>query len=165
MSKLDLKEILAAVDLGARDMWKEISDDQRASLKKEFFILNRFISNVSIPKERWQKGKRPTRDEIEHFVIFVNEFYNKHWNTLQKHPELLWNLLCMCSHDSKEIFFHEFIKFQRKTKNKIEDFLSDLYPDKKQDEIEMLAKINSLDDIKNLAKDTGLSDKEISKLF
>ena len=85
--KIELKEKLAAVDMNFRTLWDEMDADQRKALKNEYFILNRYISNV-------QSSKREVQ---EHFVLTVNEYFNKNWNILQKHPKLLWLLLCMCS--------------------------------------------------------------------
>lgn len=154
--KIELKDKLAAVDLGAKNLWDDINDDQRKALKSELFILNRYISNV--------KGQ--SREMQEHFVLTVNEFFNKHWNTLQKHPKLQWQLLCMCSHESRKIFFHEWIGFKRKKADtKRLKFLLELYPSKKQDELELLSELMTLKEIKQLAQQHGYDDKEIEKLF
>ena len=156
MSKVELKEKLAAVDLGARELWDELDDVNKKALKSEFFILNRYISTV--------KGQ--SRETQEHFVLSVNEYFNKHWNTLQKHPQLLWQLLTMCSHDSKKVFFHEYIGFKKKKpSNKRLKFLLSLYPNKKQSDLETLSEILSLKEFKELAKSIGYSDKEIKDLF
>ena len=154
--KIELKEKIAAVDLGAKSMWDEIDDAQRKALKQELYILNRYISNV--------KGQK--REIQEHFVLTVNEFFNKHWNTLQKHPKLLWQLLCMCSHDSKKIFYHEWLGHKRKgEETKIEKFLTEIYPNKKSDEIELLAKMTTKAEAKELARDFGYDEKQIAKMF
>jgi hypothetical protein len=152
--KIELKEKIAAVDLGARSMWDDITDDQRKSLKQEFFILNRYISNV--------KGQ--PRETQEHFVLTVNEFFNKHWNTLQKHPKLLWHLLCMCSHESKKIFYHEWIGFKKKKgETKATKLLAKLYPNSKLDDLEVLASVMTKKELKLLAEEHGLYDNEITK--
>lgn len=154
--KIELKDKLAAVDLGAKSLWDEISDEQRKALKSELFILNRYISNV--------KGQ--PREVQEHFVLTVNEYFNKHWNTLQKHPKLLWQLLCLCSHESRKIFFHEWIGFKRKkAESKKAKFLANIYPTRKLDELEMLAELMSPKDFKELAQQHGYEDKEIEKLL
>jgi hypothetical protein len=156
MSKVELKEKLAAVDLNAKSLWDEIDDQNRKALKSELFILNRYISNV--------KGQN--RETQEHFVLTVNEYFNKHWNTLQKHPKLLWQLLCMCSHESRKVFFHEWIGFKKKKGDtKRLKFLFNIYPNKKEDELEMMAELMDLKEFKELAKDHGYSDKEIKDLF
>lgn len=154
--KIELKEKLAAVDLNYKDLWDEIDDDQKKSLKQELFILNRYISNV----------KNNDRNIQEHFVLTVNEYFNKHWNTLQKHPKLLWQLLCMCSHESRQVFFHQWMGFKKKEgTNKIEKFLLELYPNKKDDEIELLASMITKDEAKKLAQAHGYDDKQIAKMF
>ena len=155
--KIELKEKLAAIDMGATSLWDDISDEQRKTLKNEFFILNRYISNV----------KTSNRSDQEHFVLAVNEYFNKHSNTLQKHPKLLWLLLCMCSHESKKIFYHEWIGFKRKknTNNKNYKFLLDLYPNMKEDEVEILSKIYKDKDCMDLARNHGFTEQQIQKIF
>lgn len=154
--KIELKEKLAAIDLGVKTLWDDITDDQRKSLKQEFFIINRYISNVKVNNRELQ----------EHFVLTVNEYFNKHWNTLQKHPKLLWQLICLCSHESKKIFFHEWIGFKRKkSSNKAQKFLLEIYPNKKRDEIDMLAELSTTKELKELAEQYGYNEKEIAKMF
>ena len=154
--KIELKEKLAAIDDGYRGLWDEMDEVQRKALKAEFFILNRYVSNV--------KGQK--REVHEHFVLTVNEFYNKNWNLLQKHPKLLWQLLCMCSHESRKIFYHEWIGFKKKTGNdKLANFLLSIYPNKKVDEVDMLAAMMTTAEAKALAKQHGYEDKQIAKMF
>lgn len=155
--KVELKEKIAAVDLGAKSLWDELDEANQKALKSELFILNRYISNV--------KGQ--PREIQEHFVLAVNEYFNKHWNTLQKHPKLLWQLLCMCSYGNQKTFFHEWIGSKKKnTSNKKGlKFLLQVYPTRKQDELEMMADLMSTNELKELAKDLGYSDKEIKDLF
>ena len=155
--KVELKEKLAAVDSNIKELWDAMDDDNRKSLKQEFFILNRYISSV----------KTNNRDVQEHFVLAVNEYFNKYWNDLQKHPKLMWQLLCMCSHESRNIFFHEWIGFKKKDSatSKVTKFLEEIYPDKKVDELELLAKLVSKKELKDLARDLGYEEKEIAKLF
>ncbi len=154
--KIELKDKLAAVDLGAKSLWDEIDDTNRKALKSELFILNRYISNV--------KGQ--PREVQEHFVLTVNEYFNKHWNTLQKHPKLLWQLLCLCSHESRKIFFHEWIGFKKKKgESKKAKFLATIYPTRKLDDLEALAGLMSNKDFKELAIQHGYEEKEIEKLL
>ena len=155
--KIELKDKLAAVDMNYKGLWDEIDEDQRKNLKQEFFILNRYISS----------SKTNSRDVKEHYVLAVNEYFNKYWNDLQGHPQLMWQLLCMCGHESKNIFFHEWIGFKKKdaASNKMTKFLSTIYPDKKNDEIELLAKMTSKAEAKELARDLGYEESEIAKLF
>jgi hypothetical protein len=152
--KIELKEKIAFVDLNAKSVWDEMTPEQQKSLKNEFFILNRYISNVKSNK----------REVQEHFVLTVNEYFNKHWNTIQKHPKLMWQLLCMCSYDGSTQFYHEWIGFKKKTgSNKKSKFLEELMPNAKRDEIEMLAELSSDKDIKELARKHGMEEDAIAK--
>jgi hypothetical protein len=154
--KIELKEKLAAVDMNFKSLWDEIDDTQRKALKSELFILNRYISSA--------KGQ--PRDVQEHFVLTVNEYFNKHWNTLQKHPKLLWMLLCMCSWDNQKVMFHEWIGFKKKKGDtKILKFLLEIYPNRKQDELELLAQTMTAKDAKELARTHGYEDKQVEKMF
>ena len=153
--KIELKEKLLAVDQNVRELWDAMDADQQKSLKSEFFILNRYISNV--------QGQKP---EIQqHFVLTVNEYFNKNWNLLQKHPKLMWLLLCMCSYDGEKVFFHQWLGNKKKTgsNSKKLKFLAELYPNKKMDELELQAELVTDKDIKALAKTYGMSDADIAK--
>jgi len=153
--KIELKDKLASVDMNYKGLWDEIDADQQKSLKSEFFILNRYISNVKTSK----------RETQEHFVLAVNEYFNKYWNDLQKHPKLMWQLLCMCGHESQQVFFHEWIGFKKKPNNKMIKFLAEIYPHLKDDELEVLVEITTKTEAKELARDYGYDEKEIAKLF
>lgn len=155
--KVQLKEKIAAVDQNVRELWDAMDDDNRKALKNEYFILNRYISNVKSNK----------KDAQEHYVLTVNEYFNKHWNSLQKHPKLLWLLLCMCSYDGSTTFYHEWIGNKKKggSNSKKVRFLSDIYPNMKTDELELLAKISTDKELKELARQHGMDETTVSKIL
>ena len=149
--KLPLKDVLAAIDLNAKNVWDELSDEERKQVS--FYLLNRYVSSV--------KGQR---DKAELAVFKTNEYYNKGFFLLQKHKKLLWQLLCMSGNTGK-IQYHEWIGYKFKTSPgtaKAIKFLEKLYPTKKADEINLLAKINSAKDIKQLAEDYGMTKEQIN---
>lgn len=153
--KIELKEKLSAVDQNIRELWDAMDADQQKALKSEFFILNRYISNVQGQKREIQ----------EHFVLAVNEYFNKHWNLLQKHPKLMWLLLCMCSYDGNKVFFHQWLGNKKKTGNdsKKIKFLLEIYPNKKMDEVELLSSIITDKELKDLARTHGMDESTIAK--
>ena len=155
--KVELKEKIAAVDQNIREMWDAMDPEQQKSLKSEFFILNRYVSSVKTNKTEIQ----------QHFVLTVNEYFNKHWNLLQKHPKLMWLLLCMCSYDGKTQFYHEWIGNKKKpgsSSSKKVKFLLDLYPSKKQADCELLADLMTDKEFKELALMHGMDESEIKKI-
>jgi hypothetical protein len=156
--KVELKEKISAVDQNIRELWDALDPEQQKSLKSEFFILNRYISNAKTNKSEIQ----------QHFVLTVNEYFNKHWNLLQKHPKLMWMLLCMCSYDGKTQFYHEWIGHKKKpgsSSSKKVKFLLDLYPTRKQVDCELLADLMSDKEFKELALMHGMEDAEVKKLL
>ena len=153
--KVELKEKLAAVDQNVRELWDAMDTDQQKALKSEFYILNRYVSNV--------QGQ--TREVQEHFVLTVNEFFNKNWNSIQKHPKLLWQLLCMCSYNGNTIFFHQWLGHKKKTGNggKKVKFLEEIYPTRKMDELELLAEMSTDKDLKELGRKYGMDEATLAK--
>jgi len=154
--KLQLNEILSSIDYKDGGKWRSLSDEQQKFLKRDLYILNRYISSVNTNDTALQAR----------FVLAVNEYYNKQWNALQAHPELLWRTLCMCPPTSNKTYSHEWIGFKKKgKKNPAIEFLSNIYPTMKMDEIELLVKLRSIDELKQLAKDYGYDNKQIKAMF
>ena len=154
MSKLALKDILEAVDQGGRDLWDLFDEEQRKDVK--FFLLNRYVSSV----------RTSNREVQEHFVLTTNEYFNKHWNLLYKHPKLLWQLLCCCGYENKQAYFHEWIGNKKKAgEGKKLKLLQEMYPSRKMDELEMLADLMTTKELKHLAQEQCWDDKKIDKFF
>ena len=147
------KEMIPAADLGMKDLWDAATDEGRKEIKGDFWNLNRYISSV----------KSNDRELQEHFVLTVNEFYNKNWADIQKHPKLVWQTLCLCSHETKKTYFHEWIPL-KKEKNKKEEFLAELFPNMKRADIETLAAITTDKEIKQYCEGLGWDKKTINGL-
>ena len=73
----------------------------------------------------------------------------------------------MCLTGSGKKKYHEWIKPPTaiKKKDTITEFLSEVMPHLKKDEIELYRSINSDVDIKRLAIDMGIDDKSIDEIF
>lgn len=155
--KVELKEKMQAIDANVKELWDAMDDVQQKHLVGEFFILNRYISNV----------KSNDREIQEHFVLSVNEYYNKNWNDIQKHPKLLWLLLCNCNYDGKRLFYHEWIGNKKKIGGNARkvNFLANLYPNKKMDDIELMATLTPDAELKDVSRSMGYSESEIKAQF
>ena len=152
--KLKLNDILGAVDLGAIDVWDDLTEAQQKSVS--YFLLNRYVSNV----------KTKNRDLAEHYVILTNELMNKNFYEVYKHPKLMWQLMCCCGNEDKKVYFHEWLGIKR-TKDgssKSVKFLSEIYPNEKMSDLELLASQLTKKDLKQIAKDHGWEDKRINEL-
>jgi len=145
--KLPIKDILAAIDMGASNVWDELSDEERKQVS--FWLLNRYISSV--------KG---SRDKQELAIFKTNEYYNKNWNVLAtRHPKLQWQLLCQAGNTGK-IEYHQWIGLKKKTGNtKVLSLLEKIYPNMKQDEVELLAELSTKKELKQLAEEHNIEVK------
>jgi hypothetical protein len=145
------KDMIPAVDMGLKDLWDAATDDGRKEIKGDLWNLNRYISSV----------KTKDREIQEHFLLTVNEYYNKNWNNINQHPKLQWLTLAMCSHENRKPQFHEWIPL-KKEKNKKEEFISELFPNIKRSDVETLAAITTDKEIKQYCEGLGWDKKQIN---
>jgi len=147
MSKLPVKDILAAIDMNAKSVWNELSDEEKKQVS--FWLLNRYVSSVS-----------GNRDKQELAVFKTNEYYNKNWNVLgTRHPKLQWQLLCNTGNTGK-IEFHPWIGLKQKgSDDKAIKLLQQIYPNMKNDEVEILARISTKKEIQQLAEEYNIDVK------
>ena len=148
-TKLPIKDILAAIDMNAKNVWKELSVEEKKQVS--FWLLNRYVSAV-----------QGSREDQELAIFKTNEYYNKNFNIIgvgkeNGHQELMWQLLCMSGSWGK-IKFHPYIGFKKKTgnNNAILKFLEQMYPNMKQHEVELLARISTKKELKQLADEHGI---------
>ena len=146
-NKLPIKDILAAIDMDAKSVWKELSDDEKKQVS--FWLLNRYVSSV--------KGNR---EKQELAVFKTNEYYNKNYMEISKHPQLQWQLLCMSGATGK-IEYHPWIGHKKKTSDNSKGIklIEQIYPNMKQDEVELLARISTTKELKKLAEEHGIDTK------
>ena len=151
-TKLPLKDILAAIDMGAKNVWDEITDDERKQIS--FWLLNRYVSGIN-----------GSREKQELAVFKTNEYYNKNFNDIgvskdKGHPKLLWQLLCMCGNTGKNEF-HPWIGFKKRdgSTGKAMQLLEKIYPHLKTDEVETLARISTKKELKQLAEEHEIDAK------
>lgn len=145
------KDMIPAVDLGIKELWEASTEDGQKEIKGDLWNLNRYISVV----------KSNNRELQEHFVLTVNEFYNKNWADISKHPKLQWQSLTLCSHETKKTYFHEWVGL-KKQKNKKEEFLANLFPTMKSSDIELMAVITTDKEIKEYCESLGWDKKQIN---
>jgi hypothetical protein len=145
------KEMIPALDMGMKDLWDAAGEEGQKEIKGDLWNLNRYMSSVTGPREKQELA-----------VLQTNEYYNKNWAVLgNKHPKLQWLLLCQTGNTGRKEF-HPWIGFKKKTSNEnTVKFLEQLYPNMKRDEVELLARISTKEEIKQLAEDYGITKLDI----
>ena len=125
-----------------------------AEQKKAFstWMMMRYASSV--------QGK-----QAPDYIWMVNELINHKFSDVSKHPELQWKLMCLAG--SGKVQFHPFVKVPKakRKKDKVEELVRELFPLLKSDELELFLKMNSTDELKELALESGVDDKTIKEIF
>ena len=144
MDTLSIQNEMAQFDRKNRGFYDSLTDEE----KKKFsnFLMIRYGSTV--------KG---SRDLQEFYLISTNERLNKHFFAINRHPKLQWLCATAVSPDMGNQF-HQWIAPKKKEvgASGIKKQLAELYPNLKQDELELMATINTKKDIDALLKKMGV---------
>jgi len=146
--KLSINNEMAQFDRKNRRFYDELTDEE----KKKFsnFLMIRYGSSV-------QGG----RDLQEFYLISTNERLNKHFFTINRHPKLQW--LCATTvSPGMGTQRHTWIAPKKKEPGagSIRKQLTELFPHLKDDELEVLAEINTKKDIDAYLKQLGQEAKK-----
>jgi len=151
--KLTIANEMRAFDNKDRNFYADLTDEERKKFSNFLMI-------------RWGSSVQGSAELQQYYLLSCNENLNKHFFDLAKYPELQW-LAATTVSPGMGTFRHDWIKQKKRDSgnNKIVKFLRQVYLNYKEDELELLVQINDADDIKQLAREHGMSDKEIKALF
>lgn len=150
-SDISLDSVLPAVDRKNTNYWETLNEAQQR--KFPGWLYMRYSSSV--------KGDP---DLQRYYLMAVNERVNKHFSDLKNHPKIQYLLMTSASPGMGKQY-HPFIappKIGKGSKKKI-NLLEKLYPRANNQELELLATINSDADIAEHLLSLGWSDKDIKK--
>jgi hypothetical protein len=151
MNKLDIKVEMREFDNKNREFYDSLSDEE----KKKF-------STYMILK--WGANVNGSAEYQEWYLRATNERVNKNFFDLGKHPKLQWLTLTTVS-PGLGAQAHYWISGQKKyadpdTNKKIK-FIENQYPNLSTAELELMAAINSMDNLRELARQLGWDDIKI----
>lgn len=137
MSQLDLKN---------RSFYDDLTDEERKKFSNYLMV-------------RWSSAVHGSRDLQEFYVISANERFNKHFFAVNRHPKLQW-LMATTVSPGLGSHRHQWIAPKKKepAANDIKKQLMDLYPNMKLDDIDVLARLTSRQDLKNHLREYGNPD-------
>jgi len=153
-NKLPLNRVLGAMDRKQKDFYDTLSDEEKKAFSA--FLMNRYASSV--------KGAQALQ---EWWLIATNKRVNTNFFDLTKHPKLQWLLLTTAS-PGMGTAFHAWIpggKKKNAVNNKILKTLKTLYPFAKEDELELMASMNTKADVKKYLISLGYDDKQIKEML
>jgi hypothetical protein len=144
---LDIKKELHGVDTRNKDMYNNLSDEEKKSFSP--YILMRYVSNV-----------QGDTDVQEWFVEMTNELVNKnHWTLSKNHKGLLWKLFAGCGTGAKA--YHPYLAAGKKEKAvKLEKLIAEQNPAMKMSDVKLLTSLMSKDDIEDLFNQLGYDKKQ-----
>ena len=143
MDKLSINNEMAVFDRKDRTFYDSLTVDERKKFSN--FLMIRYGSSV-----------QGSRDLQEFYLISTNERLNKHFFTINRHPKLQW--LCATTvSPGMGTHRHAWIAPKKKEPGagSIKKQLSELFPHLKDDELEVLAEINTKKDIEAYVKALG----------
>jgi len=147
-SSLDIKYEMLAFDRKDREYYDNFTDEDRK--KFSTYLMLRYGASV-----------QGNTDLQAYYLLATNENVNKYFFDLGKHPKLQW-LMCTSVSPGMGKQHHYWQAAKKKESNsKAVKFLTALYPQLKDDEIELLAEINDKRDLADLARTLGYDDKSI----
>jgi hypothetical protein len=141
---------MAAFDRKDRAYYNKFTDEERK--KFSTYLMLRYGASVG-----------GSTDMQAYYLMATNDRVNRNFFDLGKHPKLQW-LLCtsVSPNMGKQNHYWQPTK-KKEGNNKAQKFLAALYPAMKQDEIDVLAKINDMKTIKQLGQKMGMEDKVLKK--
>ena len=146
--KLNIANEMRQFDRKNRSFYDELTAEE----KKKFsnYLMIRYGSSV-----------QGSRDLQEFYLISTNERLNKHFFNVNRHPKLQWLCATTVSPGMGTVR-HNWIAPKKKEpgSNSIKKQLSELYPNMKSDEIDVMAVINTKKELDAHLKQLG---QEIKK--
>ena len=148
MDKLSINNEMAQFDRKDRKFYDSLTTDE----KKKFsnFLMIRYGSSV-----------QGSRDLQEFYLIATNERLNKHFFAINRHPKLQWLSATTVSPDMGPQR-HQWIAPKKKEPmaSGIKKQLAELYPHLRDDELELMSKINTKKDIDTYLNASGQDTKK-----
>lgn len=149
--KLLIQNEMKVFDQKDRTFYRELTDEERKKFSNYLMI-------------RWGSCVSGSTDLQEFYIISTNLRLNTNFFAVNKHPELQW-LMATTVSPGIGTFRHNWIAPKKKegAGNKTVKFLSKVYPHYKTEDIELLAEMMSSSELKQLAKDLGMTPEQIKK--
>jgi len=144
VDKLSINNEMAVFDRKDRKFYDSLTIDERKKFSN--FLMIRYGSSV-----------QGSKDLQEFYLIATNERLNKHFFTINKHPKLQW--LCATTvSPGMGTQRHQWISPKKKEPGAsgIRKQLAELYPHLRDDELNLMAEINTKKEIDAYLKELGI---------
>ena len=139
---------MAQFDRKNREFYDELTDEERKKFSNYLMI-------------RWGSAVQGSRELQEFYIIATNERLNKRFFDINRHPRLQW-LTATTVSPGLGTQLHPWIAPKKKEAGAsgIRKQLAELYPHLKDDEVELMSRINDKKDIDTYLKASGQDTKK-----
>lgn len=143
--KLNIQNEMAVFDRKDRDFYDSLTDEERKKFSNFLMI-------------RWGSSVQGTTNMQMYYLLSCNENFNKNFFAINRHPKLQW-LCATAVSPGKGTQRHQWIAPKKKETgpgaSAIKKQLAELFPNKKSDEIELLASITTKKELDAYVKAHG----------
>jgi len=144
MDKLNIANEMAQLDSKNRNFYDELTDEEKKKFSNFLMI-------------RWSSSVQGSGELQEYYVQSCNHYLNKHFFAINKHPKLQW-LCATAVSPGMGSFRHQWISPKKKEAGAsgFKKQLAELFPNRKMDEIELLAAITTKKELDMYMRDLGM---------
>ena len=148
MDKLSIQNEMAQFDRKNREFYDSLTDEERKKFSNYLMI-------------RWGSAVQGSRELQEFYIIATNERLNKRFFDINRHPRLQW-LTATSVSPGLGTQRHVWIAPRKKEAgvSGIKKQLAELYPHLKDDEVELMSRINTKKDIDDYLRASGQDTKK-----
>jgi hypothetical protein len=148
VDKLSIQNEMAQFDRKNREFYNSLTDEERKKFSNYLMI-------------RWGSAVQGSRDLQEFYVIATNERLNKRFFDINRHPRLQW-LTATTVSPGLGTQRHPWIAPKKREAgvSGIKKQLAEMYPHLKDDEVELMSRINDKKDIDAYLKASGQDAKK-----
>jgi len=151
--KLNIHNEMRAMDLKDRGFYDSLNDEERKKFSPFLMI-------------RWGSTVNGSADMQAYYLMSVNENLNRNFFDINatQHKKLQW-LMATTVSPGLGAQRHNWLAAKKRdtSNNRAEKFLMTVYPDRRADEIRLLAELNSVDQLRGMARDLGWDDRRIKE--
>ena len=148
MDKLSIANEMTQFDRKNTEFYNELTDEERKKFSNYLMI-------------RWGSAVQGSRDLQEFYVIATNQRLNRHFFAVNRHPRLQW-LMSTTVSPGLGTQRHVWIAPKKREAGVtgIRKQLAELYPHLKDDEVDLMSRINDKKDLDAYLKASGQDTKK-----
>jgi hypothetical protein len=149
MEKLSINNEMRQLDSKNRDFYDELTVEEKKKFSNYLMI-------------RWGSSVDGGRDMQEYYLQSCNHHLNKHFFAINKHPKLQW--LCATTISpgpeilGRNLPRHSWISTKKKegSSSSMRKQLADLFPNMKNNDLDLLAQITTKQELEQYQRDLGI---------